>query len=349
MVKTIQPGPPVNGVVFNNVQANVATCNLIVGPKYHKLIITATVTVAALGAGNYSIPTLANTLGDISLIVNNKVQRVASAVQLDALNGLNGSKYFGQVDYYQAGVLIEETQTNIAPTTGAGGLAANTATTAVFTIALFLNEPWMEDPYIGEALALPTSWPNGTSLSNLSLQITCPIQAANYSNLAITVTTVTTGEQGTMTTGANPQPVLNFTKWLRVAKPYAGVGDDVITDLRYQGGSVAYRTMSIFSDPANTDPIGYVNLKVNSTYVLQNLTKVTNDAELAWSDLNPAGLSAYRFDIVFDRNKLKDMLILSSTAANFQAQSFEVIPNLTTANAANKILTFINQVYGPLD
>jgi hypothetical protein len=347
MVKTIQPGPPVTGVVFNTTQSNIATCQLTIGPKYHKLILQATITLAALGAGQYSIPALANAMSDISLIANSKVQRICSAVQLDALNALNGNKYAGQVDYYQGGVLIQECATNVTPTTGAGGLAANTATTAVFSIPIFLNEPWMEDAYIGEALALPTAWPNGSQLSNLSLQITCPVQAANYSNLAITVTTVTTNELGTMTTGTSPTPVLNFTKWLRVQQPYAGVGDAINTTLRYQGGSVAYRQISIFSDPANTDAIGYVNLKVNSTYVLQNYYKYTNDAELGWCNLNPAGLSAYRFDLVFDRIKLSDMLFVSTPS--FQAQSFEVIPNLTTANAANKNLTYINQVYGPLD
>ena len=114
MDKVLKPTNPVVGAYLSSTQANVATLDLIVGPRYHSLLFEVIATAASgktLG--------VSDVLGLINIKVNGKVQRAHTAAELSAINYMYGGRFGASIYNFRSGQLWY----NGANYTGGTGLA----------------------------------------------------------------------------------------------------------------------------------------------------------------------------------------------------------------------------------
>lgn len=132
---------------------NVATVNCPKGPRYKSVQLI----FGDAGAGNANAPALsAISTGDIQILVASKQVRRATAVQIDTINQLNGTKY-ASIGY-----------------AGTGNGSGRTLLT------IFFEEPWRKRADYQNGLALTTDWlgTNDTFQVKIPLIGTTPVLAA---------------------------------------------------------------------------------------------------------------------------------------------------------------------------
>lgn len=307
--KILKKLPPLEGVVAGEK----ATLDLPIGPKYHKILLVGTVKPAV---GAIAVPS--NIMGLIKVKVNGKAQREMTIDELDALNTLNGAEFARSIENLDS----------------PGNPLAN-GHKARFSVPILLAEPFRKSYAAGEMMAWPTRWSNGATLGTFQVEIDVPAAGANtlHGLVAYAVIDNTLGQLD-----ANNSPIFNISKWLRQTVLYTSAGDRYLVNLPKRD---LYQQMNFFTQTG--DPISHIKIKRDTEEIL-DVDKNVNDLDLTSYGLNPAGISANRLDVVFDRDDLPDSALPMNGV-----REFEVIPTLAAAAATNKVITLISQLYGPRD
>ncbi|MCX7790153.1 MAG: major capsid protein P2 [Chloroflexaceae bacterium] len=303
--KFINPLPPVVGVV----PGQTATLDIPIGPRYHVLWFE-------IKGRKATTPTLDEVVGDIRVKLNGKPARIHTAVQLDALNKLMGPEFAAQ---------------SVAEAVGAD-------TRVTWWLPVFLAEPWRKQYAETEAMAWPTSWPNGEKVQTFQVEL----DIANTSG--VTEQSVKAFAETDNVLGQvdkDGKPLFFVSKWNRVAAPYTAAGDLYITTLPKRE---IYQQISLFT---TTDKITQAKVKVDGV-IVRDATKAQNDATLVARGMNSAGLSNYRFDLVFDYDDNPRSALLMQFGS-VGVQDFQVIPTLDGAAATTKVVTVLYQTYGRPD
>lgn len=335
MDKIIQVSNPVQGVVAGQT----AFWDAPIGQRYHAMIIEVTATGAAgqtLGRDDL--------LGLLDLQIEGKSQRQATALELDQIQTKYGADF--------AALLFNSTGAGntLAPVYNGGAVQGpQVASQTTMLLRINFSEPWRKSYAAREARALPTAWPDGTVLKSMQLKLGCPNTgkisgAAPYTMRVHTVTDTMLG-----TLDANKNPVRLFNKWYRLSVPYTGAGDlPIVNPVKITPGLLAALEEQTFFCQAGDD-ISRVIVTADSRQV-RDVIKAVNDVLLLDNGYNPAlnTGNADRFDLDYDYSDLPtDGLILSS--ANGRVQTHKIVATLIAAAAANKTISLISQVYGPLD
>ena len=315
MDKIIKQLPTVIGVV----PGQVATSEVPIGPRVHVVWIEAT--VKKTGAA----PALTDILGLINVKLNGKVQRAMTAAELVALNEANGEDY----------KLRWQKSTDNGATFGAlGNAALADGDTAKFQVPIYFAEPYRKEYKAADFGAWPTAWSNGTKLASFQIELSVP-NVANTSLHSLSAWVELDKELGQVVNGV---PQFNITKWVRTSVGYTGAGELDITTLPRRD---FLQSMHLFAQTA--DPITAVEVNVDNDQK-RKVTKTQNDQALIGKGLNPAGLVASRFDVVFDYDDRPDSALNLNGVLDFLVK-----PTLASAAATTKTLTIISQSYGPPD
>jgi hypothetical protein len=258
------------------VSGAVATINCPKGPRFKSIQII----FGDAGAGNANAPALsAVTSGDIQILCASKQIRRATAVQIDAINQLNGSKY-ASIGY-----------------AGVGNGSGRTMLT------IFFEEPWRKRADYQNGLALATDWlgTNDTFQIKIPMLGTTPVLAA----------TACVDDFGV---GA-PNPIM---KWQADDSQTSSAGVPLANIFQGMPGTDLISEVDIF-DPsdsvAGSKGIIQANLLAGSQIIYDNITANENAQLLTNYDMNPqAGL----FPLVFDHDDLFESLRQVSTVASTQ-------------------------------
>jgi hypothetical protein len=307
--KILRKLPPLEGVA----PGEKATLDLPIGPTYHKILLVGTVDPAS-GA----IAKLSDIMGLIKVLVNGKAQRTATAVEIDALNTLQGAEYAVQVENLD----------------DPGDALAN-GEKARFTLPILLGEPFRKSYAAAEAMAWPTRWPNGATLGTFQIEVDIPATSGATAH-NIVAYAVIDNKLGQLDAQGNP--VFNISKWLRQTITYTASGERYIVNLPRRD---LYQQLNFFTQ--STDPISHIRIKRDGEEII-DVPKTVNDLDLIEFGLNASGLSDDRLDVVFDRDDLPDSALPMNGV-----REFEVVPTLAAAGATNKVITLITQLYGPRD
>jgi hypothetical protein len=325
MDKIIQPQNPMVGVAYGAV----ATCDLSIGPRYHALWLEIIATPAAA-----TTLLLTDVIDLINVKINGKVQRAHTGTELNAIN-----------TSYDANLAMNGYETTAGvPQFNANAYVANIAAhQTTFMLPIFFAEPWRKSYAATESGAWYTSWADGSVLRSFQLEVSIPAATANIlANSAITINVYAETDNAVGPLDANKQPVALITKWNRLQIPYGGAGDLYITNLPKKD---IYTQLSIFSQTG--DDVTAVKVKVDSR-IVRDVTKLRNDQTLIGRGFNEAACLENRFDVVFDYSDLPtDGLVMQ--AGNAVVKDFTVIATLGAANAANKIVTVLSQLFGGID
>jgi hypothetical protein len=304
--KRLRPTPPVVGVV----PGERATLELQIGPRYHKVVLEGTVKGPA-GAP----PAITDIFGLIRVLIDGKVQREHTVSELNALNALHGSEF------------AFESENLTTP-----GAALGNADKGRFRVCIYFAEPFRKSYAADQMMAWPTAWPGNRTLGNFQLTIDIPTTAGTSLH-DIKAYVSTDDNLGVLDSAGNP--LMNISKCRRSTHIYTAAGDLYITDLPRRD---LYQELNFFTQAG--DPVSKVNIKLNDNEIL-DVAKTVNDYDLKNLGLNAAGISANRFDVVFDRDDLPD-----SALPVAGARMFQVILTLSNAAAANKVITLISQTFG---
>jgi hypothetical protein len=299
---------PVEGVI----PGEKATVDLVIGPRYHNLILEATVKPPAGG-----IATMAMIMGLINILVNGKSQRQFTAGELSVLNPLNGAEF--DVETYNV-------------TDPGTALAADD--TARFRVSILFGEPFRKSYAADKVMAWPTIWPGNVSLGTFQVEIEVPAVAGTTLH-SIKAYAEMDGELGQV---GDSGPIFNVSKWWRQTVIYTAAGDRHITTLPKRD---RYQSMHFFTQAG--DPISHIKIRRDGQDII-DVDKDVNDHNLVVRGINKLALSADRLDVIFDRDDLPDSALPMNGVSEF-----EVIITLAAAAAANKAITLITQVYGPRD
>lgn len=320
------------------------------GPRIGVLYTELTVTGAAGGAGNVTLPLLtdvAHPTLPMFIKIGGKPLRQRLASELIADNLLQDATAGGSVAYYQGGVLVARVNNANNKSSVGLGLAANTATTAVFQVPTYFAEYWRKDLATAEGLALPTAFVGGKFLAPLTIEV--PITATQTTASVIVVATgLLTG--GTVATSGwsckfwfdydglqwpltGGQPTTAVVKKGRFTKGYAVAGDVTIAL------PLAEQLMQFSLLLATGDTWSKIIIRKNGT-TIKEITPDRNNQLLLDHGMNVLATVPNRIDVVLDLNDdVNAALELSPT------DTFEVVATLATvAGAAQMVI--LTEYYG---
>lgn len=342
---------PVPGEQPNITAGGLATMQSPNGPRIGVLYAELTVTGAAGGAGNVTLPLLTDVADPklpMFIKVGGKPLRQRLASELIADNLLQDITAGGSVSYYQAGVLIARVNNASNKSSVGLGLAANTATTAVFQVPTYFAEYWRKDLPTAEGLALPTAFTGGKFLKPVTIEV--PITATQTTASVIVVATglLTGGAVATSGWGckfwfdydglswplsAAGNPVSPIVKKGRFTKGYAVAGDvTVAIPLKDQ-------LMQFSLLLAAGDTWSKILLKLNGT-TLKELTPDRMNQVLLDHGMNVLATVPNRIDVVMDLNDdVNAALALGDT------DTLEVVATLATVAAAAQMVV-LTEYYG---
>lgn len=323
---------PVVGQQPNISAGGTAKMNIPAGPRVGVIYAQLTVTKAAGGSGVYSTPVLSDIADpnrNIVVSIGGKDQILRAPLELADDNALQSDRCYGSVSFYQAGVLVS-TVYDVRNTAQAPGIAANTATTAVFQLPIYFFEPWRKDLTIAESYALPTTFSNGTNLPVLQVAVPIAPGATGFSDHGAFFWMSYDELPGTPVNGA---PLPFFVKKGRVTELYATAGDKTIPV------EVSGQLMQASVILAAGDVFEKVVIKKNGK-TLRQVTKEQNDQTIYDHEMNIAAVKANRLDIVFDINDSP-----ASALPLGPADIFEFIVTLKTV-AAPANMVILTEVYG---
>ncbi len=296
--------------VVGVVGGQTATLDVPIGPRYHVIWLVGDVVHASI------VPTLAKVFdGLITVKLNGKPVRSHTAAELDALNTLNGAGF-------------------------AATAITGTTYQRIWYLPIFLAEPWRKSYSATEAMAWPTSWPGNKKLGTFQIEIAVP------SNSGYTINSITAyAEQDNMLGSVDNagNPVMLISKWNRLTVPYAGnSGKNYITTLPRR--EILQQISIITNTPA---VIADLMVKVDGL-IIRDATKDVNDRTLIAREMNASGLSALRYDVVFDYDDLPSSA-LPMQYGGATVQDFQVIPNIGSGASETKVMTVLYLVYGRPD
>ena len=341
---------PVPGEQPNITAGGLATMKLPNGPRVGVIYAELTVTGAAGGAGNVTLPLLTDVASKTLPLfakIGGRPLRQRLASELIADNLLQDATAGGSVAYYQAGVLVARVN-NASNSSSVGlGLAANTATTAVFQVPIYFAEYWRKDVATAEGLSLPTAFVGGQFLAPLTVEV--PITATQTTASVVVVATgLLTG--GTVATSAwgckfwfdydgiqwpltNGQPVSMVVKKGRFTKGYAVAGD-VTVEIPLKDQLMQFSLLL-----ATGDTWSKIILRKNGT-TLKELTPDRLNQALLDHGMNVNATLPNRIDVVMDLNDdVNAALPLVAT------DTLEVVATLATVAGAAQMVV-LTEYYG---
>ena len=326
---------PVPGEQPNIAAGGLATMQMPFGPRLGVIYAQLTVIKAAGGGGVTSLPLLTD-VADPTLPCFIKVggkplrQRLAAEVINDNL--LQDPFSGGSVAYYQGGVLIARvTNANNASSVGLG-LAANTATTAVFQVPFYFAEYWRKDIAAGEGLAFPTNYVGSIT----SKPVTVEVPIANngggaFSGWGCKFWYDYDGLQWPLSGNGQPESVV--LKKGRFTKAYAVAGDLTIA-IPQKEGLAQFSILLAAADRWNR-----LLIKKNGT-TLKDITPDQMSQMLQDHGMNVAALLPNQSHVIFDLND-----DLNATLPLNPNDTFEVILTLSAvAGAAQAVI--LTETYG---
>ena len=325
---------PVPGEQPNIAPGGLATMQLPFGPRIGVIYAELTVTKAAGGAGVTSLPLLTD-IADPTLPtfvkVGGKPLRQRLAAELIADNLLQDALAGGSVAYYQGGVLIARV-TNAANASSAGlGLAANTATTAVFQVPHYFAEYWRKDVAAGEGLALPTNFAGG--LVGRPVTVEMPIANNGGGAFSAWACKFHYDYDGLQWPTTNGEPTAVVLKKGRFTKAYAVAGDLTIAIPQKEG----LAQFSILL--AAGDKWSKIIVRKNGT-TLKEITPDRMSQMLQDHGMNVAALLPNQAHVVFDLND--DLNAVLPLTPN---DTFEVVITLSAVAAAAQAV-ILTETYG---
>jgi hypothetical protein len=332
--KFLAPVNKINGVGLGQI-ATIEFPPLI---RIATAMLTVTVTKAALGSGQYSIPKPSDGVGLLQFKVGGNPQRTRTAAQLFGANGLNAlcdANNAGTVVYTQSGnsslsvvpVLIG----SAADTAQQALLTANTITVATFQLPIVFGENFRKTYTDAEILALTTGFDDGSGIGLVTLECTIP---ANSNITAVALLAAVEYDNAVAKAGSAVRLSKEYTHNVQ----YAAAGDiEVATQLYNRDALQRVRLLT------TADRITKVVVKMGQT-ILRQTTDVQNQAFLAKADYNVNALASNAFDIEFDLNDDP-----ASAPLLTPSQPLSIVATLATANDSTKNITVLSSYYGGLD
>ncbi|MDD5139394.1 MAG: hypothetical protein PHY43_03920 [Verrucomicrobiales bacterium] len=316
MYKIRQPSSP----VVNVVAGQVATHELVRGPRYHDVTYNVTVTKTGATAGNAFVPTLADALDNIVVLVNDSERRVHLATELDAIQTRWQASLAVAANHQIGNDLM-----TAVPDVVVGG---NTTRTTTFVLTVNFAEPSRILNADREKFAWPTAWASGRT-AKIQIKLKVPV-VAGVVNPVITAQESIDFVLGPVVNGKDSLPM---TAWVRQPEIYAGL-NPAIRKWSFTG---LIQQMTIFCQP-NDDVLKAV-IK-NGNAIIFDETKIGFDLLCDRHNWNAAGKNADRCDIAADyTDNPGDVLQVQDGVL------FELKLQLSAAAAANKTLVILSQVY----
>jgi hypothetical protein len=237
-----------------------AVCDLDLGSRYHVFWLV-------LGNNAIAANELANLAGEIRVKINGKVQRTHTAVELNAINTINGEPYVtaGSPAYAEK-------------TSGTSGQADYR-----HYLPIFFAEPWRK----GNLEAQAKAW-NAVGINSLQIEVdvvaglAAPIVSGFYEYDAPT----------------NNQIGL-IQKWIRQTFPAVGTQQDFNTIDRRDFIEAIHLFPTVEGTPKF---VNVVKFTLNGTAILDQITTLQNQAMLLGRELSPDVAAVPRFDLVFDHD-----------------------------------------------
>ncbi len=331
---------PVPGEQPNITAGGLATILVQPGPRVAILYAELTVTKAATGAGNTSLPILTDVVDPAQpcfIKVGGKPLRQRLVSELIAGNLLQDQFAGGSVAYYQgaggalpANLVARVTNANNASFVGLG-LATNTATTAVFQVPFHFAEFWRKDVASGEGMAFPTNYGKGIVSRPLTIEVPIANNAGGlFSGWGCKFHMNYDGLEWSLLNGEPTTPVL---KQGRFTRAYSVAGDLTIPIPQKEG--LAQFSVLL----ATGDRWSKLLVKKNGT-TLKEITPDKMSQMLQDSQMNFAALLPNQAHVIFDLNDdLNAVLPLNPN------DTFEVVLTLSSVAAAAQAV-ILTETYG---
>ncbi|HTB83644.1 MAG TPA: hypothetical protein VK742_08320 [Candidatus Sulfotelmatobacter sp.] len=225
--------------------------------RYHEIYFVYT-------DGGSSPTDFLNLVGDLVAFRNGVPARTHTALEMDHLNGLNGSQY--QRQQVGTGAAMRQTQT------------------------MFLAEPWRKSKADTDAMAWNVSPANGFKTFQVKGTLIATIPSTATLQVWARVDAVQALPKGVAAQGVR--------KVYRVQIPASGLSNDVTTlDERD-----AYQTICL-KNPSGAGYVKQATLKKNGVIIFDTVNQQDNVADLTNLGLNPASsqsTGAFGYDIVLD-------------------------------------------------
>ena len=331
---------PIPGEQPSIAAGGLATMQLPFGPRIGVIYAELTVIKAAGGAGVISLPLLTDVADPVLptfVKVGGKPLRQRLATELINDNLLQDTLAGGSVAYYQGGVLIARvTNANNASSVGLG-LAANTATTAVFQVPHYFAEYWRKDVNAGEGLAFPTNFVGGLTSKPLTVEVPIANNGGGaFSAWACKFWYDYDGLQFPVQLNGDPTAVV--LKKGRFTKAYSVAGD--LTFALPQKEGLAQFSIRL----AAGDKWSRIIIRKNGT-TLKDITPDQLSQMLQDHGMNVAAFLPNQVHVIFDLND-----DLNADPDNCEARSFrkalkdiEPLPNLDfKIRCANSLVDYIH-------
>ena len=346
MLKINQPSAP----VINVTAGQNATLDLNPGPRYHAVLLIATVTKTSPTADAVISPTLGDVLGLINIKVNTVAKRQHTAVELDAVQ-TRWSSYLAATKFDG---LSNDLITAVADTTATNNSVGCTTRTTTWVLVVNFAEPSRESYTARQAFAWPTSWANGQR-AKIQFEIGVP------NNTNITLATMATGkafftnpviraeeviDYVTGPVDSTGKAIMPITHWFRQPESYGGT-NPVIRKFPFTG---ILQQSTIFS-PASTDYVTGYEIKLNNSPQAKGTlaSRGVLNGDYAWNNTaqmsvatNGTVTASTQFDLAFDFDDDASPTNSLPVGGN---DILEYNLTLAAASATNKTLTILSQVY----
>ena len=298
MYKPRLKAPP----VLNVVAGGNATLTLDPGPRYHSVILIATVVKIAPTLG-FTSASLSDALGLINNKVNTVTKRAHTAQELNEVQSAL-SPYLAAVKY--DGLDNTFNSTTAADTAGSQTYNSIACTQRTTTYVLFVNfaEPSRDTYSARAAFAWPTSWVNSSgklvATANVQLEIGIPANSTVAGTSSMTsggqllinpavraeiVTDLVTGPFAS----DGVTPIMPITHWYRQFETYTGTTVQ-IRKFPFVGN---LSQMSVFSPNGSGDDCTTVQIQKNNAFVFNSSKKINDDTNLQYEwNYNHLGTSS---------------------------------------------------------
>ncbi|MEI6075564.1 MAG: hypothetical protein WCS94_08330 [Verrucomicrobiota bacterium] len=312
--------PSISGIAGSSAAGTVGYFNLPLSYRYHQIQLAyqdggSTVQNIATGlAAVNGSPSGTGLIADLIVMKNGIAERTHSALQLDHLNGLNGSQY--------------QIQSSNGSTGGANNRQIQT---------IFFAEPWRKDKSDTDGLAWNVNAANG--FNTFQLQITLGSAMPSTGSL---VAYAWVEDAVLPPPNGKPQAVK---KVYRQSLPASGTSNDISTlDARD-----AYQVISLINPTGAA--IGKVTLKLGGTPVLDSVLREDNVGALTNTGMNPANSTtagAFGYDIVLDADDPINSALPAPVSPWLTLFYTNVNGAQTAATATGNVIALIERL-GPLD
>jgi hypothetical protein len=320
--KVFAPLPPVIGAAANQT----ATLDIPVGPRYHVLWFE----VISTSGVNIASSKLSAFLGNIAVKINGRVQRSATATQLNAVQTLMGPEFSAWIsDNSNPNVIVGRVHANGTAYNLQGAALTGTGQWRI-RFPIFFAEPWRKQYAAGDAMAIPTSWNGPGLVGSFQVDIGCGASLSSCTAFA-----EWDFQKGLSDDKGNP--VLLLSKIVTEAIPItAGTADITITTLPKTD---VYQQISVFAPSGDT--VNSIKVRANNLVIREATRGQLNAVHWGRSMSETTSEDPARLDVVFDYDDLP-----SSGLDMTGITDFQVIPNVTSASGGT--LVILRQQYGPL-